>query len=113
MPLFEIETASHIIITWAENESAATKVVHESYPQEPPVRVTRRPARYVGHLEVGPGHQRRNGPVLDRPRLPVEGRRRQGSRHSPLHAAYRGRPGTLAEGHRIEHGDGLVGGNRS
>jgi len=43
MPLFEVETASHIIITWAESETAATEVVRESYPQEPPVRVTRRP----------------------------------------------------------------------
>jgi len=43
MPLFEIETDSHILITWAEDEKAARDVVHESYPQEPPVRVTRRP----------------------------------------------------------------------
>ncbi|MFZ5831981.1 MAG: DUF6793 family protein [Planctomycetota bacterium] len=43
MPLFEIETDSHIIITWAEDEPAATQVVNKSYPQEPPVRVTRRP----------------------------------------------------------------------
>ena len=43
MPLFEVETASHIIITWAENERAATEVVHESYPSEPPIRITRRP----------------------------------------------------------------------
>ena len=38
MPLYEIETASHIIITWAEDDCAATDVVHESYPQEPPIR---------------------------------------------------------------------------
>jgi hypothetical protein len=43
MPLFEIETGSHIIITWAKDEPAAREVVHASYPQEPPVRVTRRP----------------------------------------------------------------------
>lgn len=43
MPLFEIETSSHIIITWAENEEAATEVVHDSYPMEPPIRITRRP----------------------------------------------------------------------
>ncbi len=36
MPLFEIETASHIIITWAHDEQAATELVHESYPHEPP-----------------------------------------------------------------------------
>ncbi|MCE5266909.1 MAG: hypothetical protein LLG00_03375 [Planctomycetaceae bacterium] len=43
MPLFEVETTSHIIITWAEDEAAATENVRESYPLEPPVRVTRRP----------------------------------------------------------------------
>jgi hypothetical protein len=43
MPLFEVETSSHIIITWAEDEPAARGVVEESYPQEPPIRVTRRP----------------------------------------------------------------------
>ncbi len=43
MPLFEVETESHIIITWAENDNQATEVVRESYPHEPPIRVTRRP----------------------------------------------------------------------
>jgi len=43
MPLFEIETESHIIITWAADEQAATQVVKESYPHESSKRVTRRP----------------------------------------------------------------------
>jgi hypothetical protein len=43
MPLFEIETSSHIIITWAEDEQAAVAVVQENYPKERPTRVTRRP----------------------------------------------------------------------
>ena len=43
MPLFEIETDSHIIITWAGDEPAAREVVRENYPQEPPIRITRRP----------------------------------------------------------------------
>lgn len=43
MPLFEIETQSHIIITWAEDEPAARQVVSASYPRESAVRVTRRP----------------------------------------------------------------------
>lgn len=43
MPLYEVETASHIIITWAENDEAAKGVVQMSYPQEPPIRLTRRP----------------------------------------------------------------------
>ncbi len=43
MPLFEIETESHIIITWASDEHAAQEVVRDSYPKEPPLRITRRP----------------------------------------------------------------------
>jgi hypothetical protein len=43
MPLFEIETPSHIIIGWAENEPSARELVRASYPTEPVVRVTRRP----------------------------------------------------------------------
>jgi len=43
MPLFEIETESHIIITWAANEDAAKNVVHESYPTETAIRMTKRP----------------------------------------------------------------------
>jgi hypothetical protein len=43
MPLYEIETENHIIITWAGDEAAAQKVVQESYPAEPTLRVTKRP----------------------------------------------------------------------
>jgi hypothetical protein len=43
MPLFEIETESHIIITWADDEPAAVDVVKANYPSESAVRVTRRP----------------------------------------------------------------------
>lgn len=43
MPLFEIETASHIIITWAAHEQAAREVVRDNYPLEEPIRITRRP----------------------------------------------------------------------
>jgi len=43
MPLFEIETESHIIITWASDEESAKSVVHESYPTETAVRLTKRP----------------------------------------------------------------------
>jgi hypothetical protein len=43
MPLFEIETDAHIIITWAENESAAKAVAKDSYPTENILRMTRRP----------------------------------------------------------------------
>jgi hypothetical protein len=43
MPLFEIETQSHIVITWSTDEAGAREVVQASYPDEPPIRVSRRP----------------------------------------------------------------------
>ena len=43
MPLFEVETNAHIIITWAENEEAATAVVKEAYPNDEVIRMTKRP----------------------------------------------------------------------
>ena len=43
MPLFEIETESHIIITWAHDQDAAAGVVHEAYPTERVLRLTNRP----------------------------------------------------------------------
>jgi len=43
MPLFEIETDAHIIISWAADEAAAAAVVQDAYPGEAVVRLTRRP----------------------------------------------------------------------
>jgi hypothetical protein len=43
MPLFEIETSAHIIISWAADEKAAGAVVQDAYPGEEIVRLTRRP----------------------------------------------------------------------
>ena len=43
MPLFEVETENHIIITWAGEEDAATAVVKEAYPREDVLRLTKRP----------------------------------------------------------------------
>ena len=43
MPLFEIETDAHIIITWAGDEHSATQVVQEAYPHDEVVRLTKRP----------------------------------------------------------------------
>ncbi len=42
MPLFEIETEAHILITWAEDEDAAEEVLAASYPNESPIRITKR-----------------------------------------------------------------------
>jgi hypothetical protein len=43
MPLFEVETDCHIIITWAANEDAASALVVEAYPSERVIRLTKRP----------------------------------------------------------------------
>jgi hypothetical protein len=43
MPLFEVETEHHIIITWAEDADAAGAVVGRAYPREKVLRLTRRP----------------------------------------------------------------------
>ena len=43
MPLFEIETDAHIIITWAGDESAARDVVADAYPTDEIIRLTKRP----------------------------------------------------------------------
>ena len=43
MPLFEVETDAHIIITWANDEETATSIATESYPSEEIKRLTKRP----------------------------------------------------------------------
>ena len=43
MPLYEIETNAHIIITWADDDVAARAVVDEAYPQDEVLRLVRRP----------------------------------------------------------------------
>lgn len=43
MPLFEVETESHIIITWAEDETSARAVLADAYPTDRILRLTKRP----------------------------------------------------------------------
>ena len=43
MPLYEVETNSHIIITWADDEEAARRIVEEHFPGDEPVRLAKRP----------------------------------------------------------------------
>jgi hypothetical protein len=43
MPLYEIETDAHIIITWADDEDQARDVAQDSYPGENILRMTKRP----------------------------------------------------------------------
>ena len=43
MPLFEVETTSHIMIACVDSEAAARGFAHDNYPQEEVVRVSHRP----------------------------------------------------------------------
>ena len=43
MPLFEVETENHIIITWAGDDDTAKGVAIDAYPEENVVRLTKRP----------------------------------------------------------------------
>ena len=43
MPLFEVETDAHIIITWATDEPSATQIVRDAYPKDQITRLTKRP----------------------------------------------------------------------
>lgn len=43
MPLFEVETNAHIIITWANDDKAAEAVVMDAYPKDAVIRLTKRP----------------------------------------------------------------------
>jgi hypothetical protein len=43
MPLFEVETDAHIIITWASDENSARGVVIDAYPSDKVIRMTKRP----------------------------------------------------------------------
>ncbi|EAQ81909.1 DUF6793 family protein [Blastopirellula marina] len=43
MPLYEIETNAHILITWAEDEAQAKIVVNDNYPNDDVIRLTKRP----------------------------------------------------------------------
>jgi hypothetical protein len=43
MPLFEVETSSHIMIACAQDESEARGFAHANYPLEEVIRVSHRP----------------------------------------------------------------------
>ncbi|MDX2035085.1 MAG: DUF6793 family protein [Isosphaeraceae bacterium] len=43
MPLFEVETTSHIMIACVEDETSAKKFAMENYPSEEVLRVSHRP----------------------------------------------------------------------
>ncbi len=43
MPLFEIETNAHIMISWADSQEDAKAVAAEHYPEDDVLRITKRP----------------------------------------------------------------------
>ncbi|NOX56259.1 MAG: hypothetical protein GXP27_17805 [Planctomycetes bacterium] len=43
MPLYEIETDSHIMIGWAESKEGAEAIAKEHYPEDQIIRITKRP----------------------------------------------------------------------
>jgi len=43
MPLYEIETTAHIMISWADSEAQARGFAHEHYPEEDVLRIRKRP----------------------------------------------------------------------
>ena len=56
MALFEIETAGHIVITWAEDEENAKEVLQENYPRRADPRY-QASSRRLGHLERALDHR--------------------------------------------------------
>lgn len=43
MPLFEVETNAHIVVTWADDENEAKGIVFDNYPSDDIIRVSKRP----------------------------------------------------------------------
>ncbi len=43
MPLYEVETTSHIMIAWADDEKGARGFAKQHYPMEDIIRVSHRP----------------------------------------------------------------------
>ena len=114
MPLFEIETEAHIIISWAEDEHSASAVVSEAYPQEKILRLTRRPrdSWVISKSALGIVSETPD----DQPLLPSSTARDCLARasgdklpcHSSLYERNWGRPGTSQKSYRIKYGYGLV-----
>ena len=108
MPLFEVETTSHIMIACVDDEAAARSFAQTNYPSEEVLRVSHRPRDAWVISKNLLGLTSNGDPCAQAPRMPGQGAGRQAARGPALHAADRERPGGGPQGHRVEHGDGLV-----
>ena len=108
MPLFEVETTSHIMIACVDDETTARAFAKSYYPLEEIIRVTHRPrdAWVISKKLLG---------IQLRAAIPARWlanacrkRRGQVARDAALHAIDGKRPGRRAQGDRVEHGAGLV-----
>ncbi len=99
MPLYEVETTSHIMIACVADEPTARAFAAANYPQEEIIRVTHRPRDAWVISKKLLGIPSSADPVLGGPRLPVESGGGQAARDATLHADHRQRPGRRAEGH--------------
>lgn len=43
MPLFEIETEGHVIVSWANSQEQAELIAQQNYPEESIIRISQRP----------------------------------------------------------------------
>ena len=69
MPLFEIETESHIVITWADDEGCGAGRGGRQLPDGDAGTDNEASSRHLGDFEGCLGHLWQDGSLHDRPRL--------------------------------------------
>lgn len=107
MPLFEVETTSHIMIAWAESEKEARAFAATHYPIEEIIRVSHRPRDAWVISKTSLGIKTGGDPcAIARDCLS----KAQGDKvHAVrLYMHTTGSDLEGAQGHRVEHGHGLV-----
>ena len=108
MPLFEVETTSHIMIACVADEPMARTFAAANYPHEEIIRVTHRPRDAWVISKKLLGIQTQGDPCTVARDCLSKAAGRQAPRDAALHAIDRKRPGGRAEGDRVEHGHGVV-----
>ena len=108
MPLFEVETENHILITWAKDGDAASAVVLDAYPQESVMRLTKRPRDTWVISKSALGISGKMDPCTTARDCLSKAEGDKSPRDPAVHARDGRRSRAGAEDRRIEHGDGLV-----